>query len=176
MSLIVFVLVAGVFAGIALGVRARRRVVNVVGVVGLVATVVAAVLIQPGQIIVVEGGGLATTSYLRLFLVLGSLVGLGLAVTGLAGDSRRDAPAVTMGVLAAGALTLGLVDPRAAVLVATAGGLFGVLVTLLPSNGRAGATVGVRETRAVVVAGALAIAATAWFGSAATDHCVDEPA
>ena len=71
---------------------------------------------------------------------------------------------MTLGILAAGGLTLGLVDPRAAVLAATAGGLFGVLVTLLPTNGRAGATVGIRETRAVVVAGALAIAATAWFG------------
>lgn len=164
MSLIVFVVVAGVFAGVALGVRARPRIVNAVGVVGLAATVVAAVFIQPGQVVVVDGGGLATTAYLRLFLVLGSLVGLGLAVSGLAGGSRRDAPAVTLGILATGGLTLGLVDPRAAVLVATAGGLFGVLVTLLPTNARAGATVGIRETRAVVVAGALAIAATAWFG------------
>ena len=74
--------------------------------------------------------------------------------------------AVSVFILAsfAGGLTLGLVDPRAAVLVATAGGLFGVLVTLLPTNGRAGATVGIRETRAVIVSGALAIAATAWFG------------
>jgi len=164
MSLIVYVLVAGGFAGLAIGVRARPRAVTGVGIAGLAATVLAALLIQPGQIVVVEGGGLATTAYLRLFLVLGSLVGLGLAVTGIAGGSRRDAPAVTLGILAAGGLTLGLVDPRAAVLVATAGGLFGVLVTLLPSSGRAGATVGIRETRAVVVAGALAIAATAWFG------------
>ena len=149
MSLIVFVVVAGVFAGLALGVRARPRVVNAVGIIGLGATLVAAILIQPGQVVVVEGGGLATTAYLRLFLILGSLVGLGLAVTGLAGGSRRDAPAVTLGILATGGLTLGLVDPRAAVLVATAGGLFGVLVTLLPTNGRAGATVGIRETRAV---------------------------
>ncbi len=71
---------------------------------------------------------------------------------------------MTLGILAATGLTLGLVDPRAAVLVATAGGLFGVLVTLVPSGGRAGATVGIRESRAVAVAGALAIAATAWFG------------
>ena len=55
-------------------------------------------------------------------------------------------------------------DPRLAVLAATTGGLFGVLITLTPRDGRAGATVGIRETRAVVVAGALAIAATAWFG------------
>ena len=119
---------------------------------------------DPGQAVAIGGGGIATTAYLRLFLVLGSLVGLGLAVSGLAGGSRRDAPAVTLAILAACGLTLGLVDPRAAVLAATAGGLFGVLVTLIPGNGRAGATVGIRETRAVIVAGALAIAATAWFG------------
>jgi hypothetical protein len=71
---------------------------------------------------------------------------------------------VTLGILGAAGLTMGLVDVRAAVIVATAGGLFGVLVTLLPRGARAGATVGIRETRAVVVAGALAIAATAWFG------------
>ena len=49
----------------------------------------------------IGGGGLATTAYLRLFLVLGSLVGLGLAVAGLAGGTRRDAPAVTLAILGA---------------------------------------------------------------------------
>ena len=39
-----------------------------------------------------------------------------------------------------------------------------MLVTLVPRGARAGATVGILEARAVVVAGALAIAATAWFG------------
>jgi formate hydrogenlyase subunit 3/multisubunit Na+/H+ antiporter MnhD subunit len=71
---------------------------------------------------------------------------------------------VTLGILGAAGLTLGLVDPSAAVLAATAGGLFGVLVTLVPQGGRVGATIGIRETRAVIVAGALAIAATAWIG------------
>ena len=134
MSLIVFVVVAGVFAGLALGVRARPRVVNAVGIVGLGATLVAAILIQPGQIVVVEGGGLATTAYLRLFLSSARWSASAWRSPGLAGGSRRDAPAVTLGILATGGLTLGLVDPRAAVLVATAGGLFGVLVTLLPDE------------------------------------------
>ncbi len=164
MSLIVFVALAGGFAGLSLALRARPRAVVAVGIGGLAVTVGAALLIQPGQVVDVDGGGLATTPYLRLFLVLGSVIGLGLAISGVAGGSRRDAPAVTLGILAAGGLTLGLVDARAAVLVATAGGLFGVLVTLVPNAPRAGATVGIRETRAVVVAGALAIAATAWFG------------
>jgi NADH:ubiquinone oxidoreductase subunit 2 (chain N) len=164
MSLVVFTVVAFGFAGLAVSLRTRARSTAVIGIVGLVATVLAALAIDPAQVVVVGAGGLATTPYLRVFLVLGSLVGLGLTVAGLAGGTRRDAPAVTLAILGASGLTLGLVDPRAAVLVATAGGLFGVLVTLVPSVGRAGATVGIRETQAVVVAGALAIAATAWFG------------
>jgi hypothetical protein len=164
MSLVLFVVVTIAFTGLALGLRANPRLSTGVGLVGLVAAVATALAIIPGQVVVVGGGALATTAYLRLFLVLGSVIGLGLAVSGLAGSSRRDAPTVTLGILASAGLTLGVVDPRAAVLVATAGGLFGVLVTLVPNGGRAGATVGIRESRAVAVAGALAIAATAWFG------------
>jgi hypothetical protein len=164
MSLVVFVLLTAGFAGLGLTLRARPRAGALVGLVGLIVSVGAAIAIDPAQVVVVGTSGIATTAYLRLFLILGSLIGLGLAVAGLAARSRRDAPAVTLAILGASALTLGLVDPRAAVLVATAGGLFGVLVTLIPSDGRAGATIGIRETRAVVVAGALAIAATAWFG------------
>ena len=164
MSLLVFVVVAFAFAGLAAVTREDVRARTALGLVGLTVALGAAIVMDPDQVLAIGGGGIATTAYLRLFLVLGSLVGLGLAVSGLAGGSRRDAPAVTLAILAACGLTLGLVDPRAAVLAATAGGLFGVLVTLIPGNPRAGATVGIRETRAVVVAGALAIAATAWFG------------
>jgi formate hydrogenlyase subunit 3/multisubunit Na+/H+ antiporter MnhD subunit len=164
MSLVVFLVVTVAFAGLALALRARPRATTVVGLIGLSASVLAAIAIAPGEVLLVGGGALATTAYLRLFLILGSVIGLGLALSGLAGGTRRDAPAATLAILAAAGLTLGLVDPRAAVLAATAGGLFGVLVTLIPGNGRAGATVGIREIRAVVVAGALAIAATAWIG------------
>lgn len=164
MSLVVFVTITVAFTGLALALRSRPRWTSVVGLLGLVAAIVAAIAMVPGQAVAIGGGVLATTAYLRLFLLLGSVLGLGLAVAGLAAGSRRDAPTVTLGILAASALTLGLVDPRAAVLVATAGGLFGVLVTLVPNGGRAGATVGIRESRAVAVSGALAIAATAWFG------------
>ena len=164
MSLLLFVVLAFAFAGVAAVRREDPAARTAIGLVGLGVAVIAALAIQPGQIVAIGGGGIATTAYLRLFLVLGALVGLGLAVSGTAGGSRRDAPAVTLAVLASCGLTLSLTDARAAVLVATAGGLFGVLVTLIPGNGRAGATVGIRETRAVIVAGALAIAATAWFG------------
>jgi len=164
MSLVVFTVITFAFAGLSLGLRARVLPATIVGLIGLAAAVVAAIAIVPGEVVTIDRGGLATTAYLRLFLVLGSIVGLGLAITGLAGGTRRDAPATTLAILGSAALTLGLVDPRAAVITATAGGLFGVLVTLVPGGGRGGATVGIRETRAVVVAGALAVAATAWIG------------
>ena len=164
MSLVVFTVITFAFAGLSLGLRARVLPATIVGLIGLAAAVAAAVAIVPGEVVTIDRGALATTAYLRLFLVLGSIVGLGLAVTGLAGGTRRDAPATTLAILGSAGLTLGLVDPRAAVLMATAGGLFGVLVTLVPGGGRGGATVGIRETRAVVVAGALAIAAAAWIG------------
>ena len=57
-----------------------------------------------------------TTEYLRLFLVLGSLVGLSSRSSAWRRGSRRDAPAVTLGMLGAAALALALPDPRIAVL------------------------------------------------------------
>ena len=87
------------FAGLAIVAPAagrRRRPSS--GSVGLVAAVVAAVAIDPAQAVADRRtAALATTAYVRLFLVLGSLVGLGLAVAGPAAGSRRDAPAVTLG-------------------------------------------------------------------------------
>jgi len=125
--------------------------------------------IRPGQSVVVGGAGLATTEYLRLFLALGSLVGLLLAIVGQAAGSRRDAAAVTLGVLASSGLALALPDARLAVLAATAGGGFGALVALAPIGGRGGSTVGTRVLRATVVAGTMAVAATAWIGRDLTD-------
>ena len=124
----------------------------------------AALLIRPGDSIAFAGGGIATTEYLRLFLVLSSSVGLVLAIIGAATGGHRDAPAVTLGILATSALALALPDPRAAVLAATAGGTFGALLALPPGGGRVGATAGVRALRATIVAGTMAIAATAWIG------------
>ena len=164
MTVVPFVVVALAAAALALMFRARPALAIGVGLVGLFACLVLAFLIDPGAMLPIAGGGLATTDSTRRFLVLASIVALLLAVGGLAAGSRRDAPAVSLAVLGTAGLTMALVDPRAAVLVATAGGLAGVLVTLVPGGARAGATVGIREARAVIVAGALAIAATAWFG------------
>ena len=125
---------------------------------------IAAVAIDPTDVVTIGTSGLASTGYLRVFLILASVVGLGLAVAGAAGTTRQDVPAVTLATLGLGALTLGLTDPRLAVAAGTTAGLCGALLTIGPSVDRRGATIGIRDLRAVVVAGTLAIAATAWIG------------
>lgn len=164
MSLAVYLAITFGFAAGAWIVRDRQPGSTIVGLVGLLVATIAAVAIDPAQTIAVGAGGLATSAYLRLFLVLGSIVGLGLAIAGLAGQTRRDVPAVTLATLGIGALTLGLADPGAAVIAGTAAGLSGALLAVTPGLDRAGATVGIHHLRAVVTAGMLAIAATAWIG------------
>ncbi|MBA2300870.1 MAG: hypothetical protein H0W22_08890 [Chloroflexi bacterium] len=169
MSLLPFVLMTSVGAVLALLLRRNERIATAIAVVCLLGAVVTALAIRPGQSVVVGGAGFATTEYLRLFLVLGAIAGLLLAIVGQAVGSRRDVPAVTLGVLATSALALSLPDARLAVLAATASGGFGALVTLVPIGGRGGSTVGTRVLRATVVAGTMAIAATAWIGRDLTD-------
>ena len=88
----------------------------------------------------------------------------GLAITGLAGRTHRDLPAVTLATLGFAALTLGLADPRAAVLAGTAGGLCGAVLAVRPGGDRVGATLAIRDVRALVVAAVLALTAMAWIG------------
>jgi len=168
-SLLPFLIVTTVGAVVGLILRRNERLATGIAVIALLAALVTALAIESGQSLAIGGAGLATTDYLRLFLVLGSAVGLLLVVIGHAVGSRRDAPSVTLGILATSALALSLPDPRLAVLAATAGGGFGALVTLVPVGGRAAATVGTRVLRATVVAGTMAIAATAWIGRDLTD-------
>ena len=164
MSLLPF-LVVSVVATTAAAVFLRSRPWWTVafGLGGLAACFLAALTIRAGERLTVGGSVLATTEFLRLFLVLGSAVGLIAGLIGIAVGGRRDLPAVMLGTLAAGAVALALPDARIAILASTAGGLIGVLATIVPSGTRTGATVGIREVRAVVVAGTLAVAAAAWI-------------
>ena len=84
MSLIVFVVVTFGSAALAIAIRAHRPWALGIGLIGLAGAVVAALAIDPAQTLVIGGSGLATSAYLRLFLILGSLVGLGLTIAGLA--------------------------------------------------------------------------------------------
>ncbi len=164
MSLLPFLLVTGLGTIATLALRGRDRVATGVGMVALFMAVIAALLIEPGQSVAFGDGGVATTDYLRLFLVLGTLVCLLLAIVGAATGVERDGTAIALGILATSALALSIPDARVAVLAATAGGAFGALVALTPGGGRPGATVGTRVLRAAAVAGTMAIAATAWIG------------
>jgi Proton-conducting membrane transporter len=162
MSLLPFLVITLTTMGIALILRDRSGLANAVGIAGLVASLFAAFTIRAGQRILIGGAEVVTTEYLRLFLILCTTCGIGLALLGAAAGTRRDTPAVMLGTLGAGALALSLPDARIAVIAATAGGLIGVLVTLVPGGARVGATVGIREVRAVIISGSLAIAAAAW--------------
>lgn len=163
MSLLPFLIVTIVSTGAALGLRSRPALATLVGLGGLVLTLIASLAIRPGEQLVIGGAVVATTDFLRLFLVLCSTCGIGLALLGSAAGTRRDAPAVMLGTLATAGLALSLPDARIAVLAVTAGGLVGVLVTLIPNGARVGATVGIREVRAVIISGAVAFAAAAWI-------------
>ena len=92
MSLLPFVLVTSVGAVLALLLRRNAGVATAISIACLLGAAVTALAIRPGQSVVVGGAGIATTEYLRLFLVLGAIVGLLLAVVGQAVGSRRDAP------------------------------------------------------------------------------------
>jgi NADH:ubiquinone oxidoreductase subunit 2 (subunit N) len=163
-SLALFLAITFGATGLALLVSPRRIPSAIVGLGGLAVAVLAAIAIDPTEHITVGGAVVATSAYLRLFLILGTTVGLLLAIVGFATGSRRDAPAVTLGTLGAAALAMSLADPRIAVLAITAGGLLAVLLTIVPGGDRAAATIGVLELRALIVAGAMAIAAAAWIG------------
>ena len=114
----------------------------------------------------IGGAVVATTAYLRLFLVLGSVVGLVLAIVGTGRPARdatrRPSPSASS---APAALTLALVDPRA-----RRAGRDGRRPVRRPAHARPGRRPGGGDRRhprargRVVVAGALAIAATAWIG------------
>ena len=169
MTVVPFLLIAFIGATASLVVRGPERLATAIGVVGLVGALLAALAIDPQGSLLVGGSGIATTAYLRLYLVLGTFVGLILVIIGAAVGSRRDASAVTLAILGTAGLALALPDPRMAVLAATTGGVFGALVCIAPLGGRAGATVGVRVLRATIVSGTMAIAAAAWIGRDLSD-------
>jgi len=164
MSLLPFLFLTGLGAIAVVALRSRPRIATPVGVAALFLAVVAAALIRPSQSIGIGTSGIATTEYLRIFLLLAALATLLLAIVAEATEDRGDAPAVALGILATCGLALSLPDARVAVLAATAAGAFGALVTLVPDRGRTGATVGTRVLRATAVSGTMAIAAAAWIG------------
>ena len=119
--------------------------------------------ISPASTVRIGGTTLAASEWLRLFALLGSVVGLLLVAVDASAVHEPDVPGVVVIGLGAAVLALALPDPGIAVVAATAGGLAGILVAAPVGAAARAAFVGVRELRAIAIAGALAIVATAWL-------------
>lgn len=163
MTVLPFLVVAATAGSVSLLVRAHRGWSTAVAALGLGLMIGAAASIGPSAAIRIGGTTLVASEWLRLYALLGSVVGLLLVAVDASAVHEPDVPGVIVLGLGAAVLALALPDPGLAVVAATAGGLAGILVAApVGAAGRA-AFVGVRELRALALAGALAIVATAWL-------------
>jgi formate hydrogenlyase subunit 3/multisubunit Na+/H+ antiporter MnhD subunit len=161
MSVLPFLLVTLIIGGLSLLARPYGDWSAVFGFAGLVLAIGTAALIGPGEPFVVAGGALSGTDFARLFLLIGSVSGLLLCLVALTSELPRTFPGVTLVGLGGAGLALGVVDTGTAVAAATGGAVVGILLTLIRPVSQRGLIVAARELRALVVAGALGLAATA---------------
>ena len=164
MTVLPFLVVAGVAGTTSLLLRHARGWSTAIALIGLVMMAATAASIGPAAEIRIGGASLRASEWLRLFALLGSAVGVFLVVVDLAAMHEPDVPGTVVLGLGAAVLALALPDPGIAVLAATAGGLAGIVVAAPVGAAARAAAVGVRELRALAIAGTLAIVATAWLG------------
>ena len=169
MSLVVYLLITLTFAGASWLTRRRPDLAAVLGIGGLVVALAAAATIRPGDVASFGSVEVTATAYSRLFLLLGTAVALGLAIAGLALESRGHGAPVALATLGLGGLTLALSDPVAAILAGSTGGVLAALLTVARPGGRPAATAGIQGLRAVVLGGCMALAAVAWMGRDLSD-------
>jgi formate hydrogenlyase subunit 3/multisubunit Na+/H+ antiporter MnhD subunit len=160
-SLLPFLLVTFTVGGLSLLTRPFRQWSAFFGFVGLGLAIATATLIGPDRPFVVAGGAIAGTAFARVFLMIGSVAGVLLCLVALTSSLPRTLPGATLVGLGGAALALGVVDTGTAVAAATAGAVVGILLTLIQPVSERGLIVAARELRALVVAGALGLAATA---------------
>jgi formate hydrogenlyase subunit 3/multisubunit Na+/H+ antiporter MnhD subunit len=158
-----FLLLAALTGTLSLLLRAERAWSTAVAALGLALMTGAATAMSGSAVVEIGGSTLAASEWLRLFAILGSLVGLLLVAVDVTAEHEPDVPGTIALGLGASVLALATPDPRLGVVAATAGGLVGVLVAAPIGAAARAAVVGVREVRALAVAGALAIVATAWL-------------
>jgi multicomponent Na+:H+ antiporter subunit D len=161
MNLLPFLLVTFIFGGLSLLARPYGRWPAVFGLVGLVLAIVTGAGIGPGEPFLVAGGALSGTDFARLFLMIGSVSGFLLCLVALTSTLPGNLPGAMLVGLGGAGLALGVVDSGTAVAAATAGAVVGILLTLIRPVSQRGLIVAARELRALVVAGALGLAATA---------------
>jgi hypothetical protein len=126
---------------------------------------------SPTASIDVGGTVLGGSAWLRIYALLAALVAIALVTIDVAAMHEPDVPGVLVIGIGAAVLALALPNPGVAVLAATAGGMTGVLVAAPVGAAARAASVGVRELRAIAIAAALAILATAWLA-----RPLDDPA
>jgi NADH:ubiquinone oxidoreductase subunit 2 (subunit N) len=163
MTVVPFLLIAATSGTASLLVRSRRGWSTTIALVGLIAMAVGAGSMGSTAAVDIGGSQLASSDWLRLYAVLGSFVGLLLVLVDVTAVHEPDAPGVIVLGLGAAVLALALTDAGVAVVAATAGGLAGILVAAPVGAAARAAFVGTRELRALAIAGALAILATAWL-------------
>jgi NADH:ubiquinone oxidoreductase subunit 2 (subunit N) len=164
MTIVPFLAVAFGAGALSLLTRRSALVSGAIGVAGLMLAALVAMGIDADDTMTIGGGKLVGSAYLRLFVTLGSIVALTLAILGFATTTHRHAPGVLLGGIGAAGLALALPDARIAVLAASAGGLIGILVTVAAPATARSVVVASRELRAIAVAGVLAVLAAAWIG------------
>jgi formate hydrogenlyase subunit 3/multisubunit Na+/H+ antiporter MnhD subunit len=163
MTVLPFLVIAAIAGTGSLLMRGNRGWSTGIALMGLIAMTGMAGAMSPSSSIEIGGTVLAGSAWLRLYAILGSVVAVGLVVVDVAAMHEPDVPGVLVIGIGAAVLALALPDPGVAVLAATAGGLAGVLVAAPLGAAARAAYVGVRELRALGLAGALAILATAWL-------------
>ncbi len=163
MTVAPFLVIAATGGMLSLLVRDRRSWSTAVAAAGLLAMIAAAAAMDPAATARIGGVDLAGSAWLRLYALLGSLVGLILVTIDVAAMHEPDVPGTIVLGLGAAVIAIAITDPGVAVAAATAGGLAAVLVAAPVGAAARAAVVGVRELRALAVAGALAIGATAWL-------------
>ena len=163
MTVVPFLLVAAATGTASLALRSNRAWSTGIALVGLASMAWLASTIGATASVVLGGATLAGSDWLRLFAILGSVVGVALVVVDLAVLHEPDVPGVIALGIGAAVLALAIDDPGGAVVAATAGGLAGILVAAPIGAAARAAFVGARELRALAIAGALAIGATAWI-------------
>jgi len=162
-TVVPFLIIAAVSGTASLLARGNRGWSTGFAVFGLALMVGASASIGSSAAIRIGGATLAASEWLRLYALLGSVVGLLLVAVDVSAMHEPDVPGIVVLGLGAAVLALALSDPRIAVVAATAGGLAGVLVAAPLGAAARAASVGVRELRALAIAGGLAIVATAWI-------------
>lgn len=163
MTVVPFLLIAAAAGTVSLLVRERRASSTLAAVGGLGAMTWAAASMGPTAAIEIGGVVLAGSEWLRLYALLGCVVGLLLVAVDVAAMHEPDVPGVIVLGLGAAVLALAIPDAGIAVVAATAGGLAGVLVAAPVGAAARAAFIGAREIRALAVAGALGIVAAAWL-------------